>query len=221
MVLISLCSHAQALSPEQEEQLKLAETYNSQVVQYYQQGLFKKALPFAEKVFHIRKEILGEKHPSTLISINNLATISLRLGRLDEALPLFEKGYSLRKEALGEKHPDTLSSLKNLASANIKQGNTNQAIQNLETFVTGVESLRSSDISAENRRSLFKQWVHHYFMLSFLYTAQSRPQDAFRLAEMSKARTLLESMAAKIAAQQSGLTRTDQKQLQGYETRIA
>jgi CHAT domain-containing protein len=87
--------------------------------------------------------------------------------------------------------------------------------------VAGVESLRNSDLSAENRRSLFKKWVHHYFLLSFLYTTLSRPQDAFRLAEMSKARTLLESMAAKIAAQQSGLTTTDQKQLQNYETRIA
>ncbi|TGN99610.1 hypothetical protein PN36_35555, partial [Candidatus Thiomargarita nelsonii] len=46
-------------------------------------------------------------------------------------------------------------------------------------------------------------------------------QDAFRLAEMSKARTLLESMSAKIAAQQSGLTTAAQKQLRGYETRIA
>jgi CHAT domain-containing protein len=136
-------------------------------------------------------------------------------------LPLHEKGYRLSKEKLGEKHPNTLSSLKKLADANIKQGNTNQAIQNLETFVTGVESLRSSNLSAENRRSLFKKWVEGYFLLSKLYTEQSRSQDAFRLAEMSKARTLLESMAAKIAAQQSGLTTTDQKQLQGYETRIA
>jgi CHAT domain-containing protein len=87
--------------------------------------------------------------------------------------------------------------------------------------VAGVESLRNSDLSAENRRSLFKKWVHHYFVLSLLYAAKSRQRDAFRLAEMSKARTLLESMAAKIAAQQSGLTTTDQKQLQNYETRIA
>jgi CHAT domain-containing protein len=134
---------------------------------------------------------------------------------------LLEKGYRLYKEELGEKHPDTLNSLSNLAYAYLKQGKMNQAIKHYETFVTGVESLRSSDLSAENRRSWFKKWVHHYFWLSLLYTAQSRQRDAFRLAEMSKARTLLESIAAKIAAQQSGLTTADQKQLQGYETRIA
>ena len=219
-VLITLCTHAQApsLSAEQKEQLKLAETYNSQVVQYYQQGLSKKALPFAEKAFQIRKEILGEKHPDTLSSLNDLAMIYNTL-YIYEALPLLKKGYRLRKEVLGEKHPDTLNSLSNLAYAYIKQGKINQAIQNLETFVTSVESLRSSDLSAEKRRFFFKKWAHNYFSLSLLYTALSRPQDAFQLAEMSKARTLVESLAAKIAAQ-SGLTTAEQKQLQDYETRL-
>jgi len=179
------------------------------------------ALPLLEKCYRISKKLLGEKHPSTLITLNNLSRVYRDFGRLSDALPLFEKGYRLFSEVLGKKHPNTLINLKNLATANIKQGNTNQAIQNLETFVTGVESLRSSDLSAENRRSLFKQWVEGYFLLSELYAEHSRPQDAFRLAELSKARTLLESMAAKIAAQQSGLTTTDQKQLQGYETRMA
>ncbi|OAD23625.1 secreted protein, partial [Candidatus Thiomargarita nelsonii] len=60
--IITLCSlvpgsvndlFAQApwLSVEQEEQLKLAKIYNNQVVEYYQQGLSKKALPLAKKVF--------------------------------------------------------------------------------------------------------------------------------------------------------------------------
>jgi len=221
LVLITLCSHAQApsLSAEQVEQLKLAKTYNSQVEQYYQQGLSKKALPLAEKAWKKRKEILGEKHPDTLSALTNLSLIYNTLYIYD-ALPLLKKGYRLRKEVLGEKHPDTLNSLSNLAYAYIKQGKINQAIKNLETFVTSVESLRSSDLSAEKRRFFFKKWAHNYFLLSLLYTALSRPQDAFQLAEMSKARTLVESLAAKIAAQ-SGLTTASQKQLQDYETRLA
>jgi CHAT domain-containing protein len=189
---------------------------------YDRLGRLSEALPLYEKCYRLSEEVLGEKHPFTLASLNNLAATYYKgLGRLSEALPLLEKGYRFRKEVLGEKHPDTFISLSHLAHAYAKQGNTNQAIQNLETFVAGVESLRSSDLSAENRRSWFKQWVKGYFLLSELYVEQSRQRDAFRLAEMSKARTLLESMAAKIAAQQSGLTTADQKQLQGYETRIA
>jgi phosphatidylinositol kinase/protein kinase (PI-3 family) len=71
------------------------------------------------------------------------------------------------------------------------------------------------------KTALFKKWVHNYFMLSLLYIAQSRPFDAFRLGEMSKARTLLESLSAKLAAQQSGLTPAEQKKLRDYEASLA
>ena len=102
---------SQVVTAAEIKPLELAKTYNSQVIQYYQQGQFRKALPLAEKAFEIRKEILGEKHPDTLSSLNNLARIYKELGRFSEALPLLEDGYRLSKEVLGEKHPDTLTSL--------------------------------------------------------------------------------------------------------------
>ncbi|MEN8216044.1 MAG: tetratricopeptide repeat protein [Pseudomonadota bacterium] len=99
----------------QEEQLKLAETYIGQVIQYFQQGQFQEALPLSEKALKITSEILGEKHPVTLSVLNQLAFIYKNLGHFSEALPLFEKGYRLSKEVLGEKHPNTLARLNNLA----------------------------------------------------------------------------------------------------------
>jgi len=189
---------------------------------YQELGRLSEALPLLEEGYRLSKDALGEKHPDTLTSLMNLAGIYQDLGRLSEALPLYEKCYRLRKMGLGENHPDTLSSLIYLAaSAYAKQGNTVQAIKHLETFVAGVESLRSGDLSAENRQSLFKQHVSAYFMLSKLYAEQSRLQDAFRLAELSKARTLLESLAAKLAAQQGGLSSAEQRQLQNDEKRLA
>jgi TPR repeat protein len=188
------------------KQLKLANTYNDQAAQYFQQGLFEQALPLAEQAFQIRTEILGEKHNLTLISLNHLAFIYRDLGRFSEALPLFEKGYRLSEEVLGEKHPDTLTSLNNLAYAYTTQDNINKAIKHYEKFVQGVETLLSGDLSAEN---LFKKWEHGYFRLSELYIDQSRPGDAFRLAEMSKARTL--------AAKLGGLTKAEQQKLQEYD----
>jgi CHAT domain-containing protein len=220
---LPLLKKSYSLSQEElgEKHSHTLASLNNLALIYQDLGRLSEALSLYEKGYRLMKEVLGEKHPSTLISLNNLAIIYQKLGRLSEALPLFEKGYRLRKEVLGEKHPDTLGSLNNLAYAYIEQGNINQAIKHFETFVTGVESLRSGEFSAENRQSLFKQWVDGYFGLSDLYTKQSRPQDAFRLAEMSKARTLLESLAAKLAAQQSGLTATEQQQLQDYEARLA
>ncbi len=111
--------------------------------------------------------------------------------------------------------------LNNLAYVYAEQGQTHKAIKHFEKLVAGVEHLRSGDFSAENRQSLFKKWGHGYFWLSYLYINQSRNQDAFRLAEMSKARTLLESLAAKLAAQQSGLTAAEQQQLQDDNASLA
>jgi TPR repeat protein len=133
------------------KQIKLAKTYNSQVVQYYQQGLFQKALPLSENVYRLDSEVLGKKHQHTLANQNNLAKIYQHLGRLSEALPLLEKGYRLFSEVLGEKHHYTLSSLSNLAYTYLRQGNINKARKHFEKLVEGVETLRSGDLSAENR----------------------------------------------------------------------
>jgi len=194
---------------------------NNLAIIYQDLGSLSEGLPLLEKGYRLYKKVLGEKHPDTLTSLNNLAIIYQDLGSLSEALPLLENGYRLYKEVLGEKHPDTLTSLNNLASVYAKQGKINKAIKHFEKLVAGVEQLRSGDFSAENRQALFKRWVPSYFLLSYLYTSQSRYQDAFRLAEMSKARTLLESLAAKLAGQQSGLTTTEQQQLQDDEARLA
>ncbi len=196
-------------------------TLNNLALIFQNLGRLSEALPLYEKSYRLSKEVLGEKHPFTLLTLNNLALIFQNLGRLSEALPLYEKGYRLFKEVLGEKHPSTLTSLSNLAYAYAQQGKTNKAIKYFENFVAGVEELRSGDLSVENRQALFKKWVYGYFWLSDLYFSQSRDEDAFRLAEMSKARTLLESLAAKLAAQTSGLTAAELGRLQDDDARLA
>ncbi len=188
---------------------------------YQDVGRLKKALPFSQKSYRLSKAVLGEKHPKTLISLNNLALNYQQLGRLDDALPLAEKAYRLNQDILGDKHPETLISLRNVAVDYALQNEIQKSVQHFEKFKVGVESLRRGDLSAENRQALFQQWVEGYFELSYLYIKRIRPFDAFRLAEMSKARTLLESLTHKRAAQHGGLSAEDQEQLQDYEARLA
>jgi len=164
---------------------------------------------------------LGEKHPDTVWSMSSLAGIYEGLGRLSEALALYEKAFELSLEVVGEQHHLTLNILTGLASIYSEQGHIDKAIQHLEQFVAGLEKLRSGNLSAENRQGLFKRFVDVYFTLARLYINQSQYQNAFRLAEMSKARTLLESLAAKLAAQQSGLTAAEQRQLRDEEASLA
>ncbi len=192
------------------------------LVQMYQWlGLLDQALPLSEKAYRLTKETLGEKHPDTVWSMSSLAGIYDNLGRLSEALAFYEKAFELSLEVVGEQHHLTLNILIGLASIYFKQGHIDKAIQHLEQFVAGLEKLRSGNFSAENRQGLFKRFVEVYFGLSELYISQSQYQNAFRIAEMSKARTLLESLAAKLAAQQSGLTAAEQRQLRDEEASLA
>ena len=76
----------------------------------YQQAeeLYKKALLVSEKV-------LGEEHPSTATSYNNLAGVYYSQGEYKEAEELYKKALLVREKVLGEEHPDTATSYNNLA----------------------------------------------------------------------------------------------------------
>jgi CHAT domain-containing protein len=183
---------------------------------YRDLGHLDKALSLSKDSYDLHKNVLGEKHPSTLKSLNNQAGIEYQLGYLDKALPLYEEVYRLSKERLGEKHLLTLTSLNNLALTYAEQGMFDKGINHFETLINSVENLRRGDLSAENRQSLLEQYIKSYFALSYLYFSNNNDTAAFHLAEMAKSRTLLDSMALKLAEQQAGLTDDEQKQLQNY-----
>jgi Flp pilus assembly protein TadD len=73
-------------------------------------------------VVETRKEKLGHDHPSTLNSMNNLASTYKIQGRWDEAEKLNMQVMETRKEKLGHDHPSTLNSMNNLASTYKIQG---------------------------------------------------------------------------------------------------
>ena len=72
-------------------------------------------LPLFEDCLEKRKRILGDDHPDTLDSINNLALLLKAQGEYDRALPLYEDCLEKRKRILGDDHPHTLYSIQNLA----------------------------------------------------------------------------------------------------------
>ena len=91
-------------------------------------GRYQDALPLFEETYRSCIQTLGERHPDTLTSLNNLASIYRAVGRLDDATGLFEEGYRLRVEVLGERHPNTLGSLNNLASIYESVGRLDDAV---------------------------------------------------------------------------------------------
>ena len=61
------------------------------------------------------RETLGDRHPHTLISINNVGMLLHAIGKLEEAGPLLEEAVQASREMGGERHPVTLISIGNLA----------------------------------------------------------------------------------------------------------
>ena len=64
----------------------------------------------------LKKQLLGENHPSTANSLNNLANLYWDIGRYDEAELLFIQAVNVAKRVLGESHPHTMIYQENLES---------------------------------------------------------------------------------------------------------
>ena len=82
---------------------------------YEGQGKYDLAEPLYVECLAMRKEVLGDRHPDTLKSMNGLAVIYYNQGKYDKAEPLFVACLAMYKEVLGNRHPDTLGSMDNLA----------------------------------------------------------------------------------------------------------
>jgi ribosome biogenesis protein Tsr3 len=73
--------------------------------------------------------VLGEDHPHTLRSTNNLAADLSALGEHEQARQISEDNFTRRRRVLGEDHPHTLSSANNLAADLSALGEHEQARQ--------------------------------------------------------------------------------------------
>ncbi len=81
---------------------------------YQKMGDNEAAQPHLERVLEIRRKQLGEEHPATLASLNQLGLLFSNWGRYQEAEPLLVRALDLRRRVLGEEHHDTLESMADL-----------------------------------------------------------------------------------------------------------
>ena len=74
------------------------------------------------QVSETRKSVLGEEHPSTLASMENLTSTHQNQGWWKEAEQLYVQVLETRKRILREEHPDALMSMANLTLTYLNQG---------------------------------------------------------------------------------------------------
>ncbi|MFM7071767.1 MAG: tetratricopeptide repeat protein, partial [Planctomycetota bacterium] len=78
-------AQANATLTKQQQRLEQADKLNSQFGELYEKGKYREAIPLAEQALKIRKEVLGEEHPDTANSLNNLMTLEAAVGHWPEA----------------------------------------------------------------------------------------------------------------------------------------
>ncbi|MEP0872382.1 tetratricopeptide repeat protein [Trichocoleus desertorum AS-A10] len=89
---------------------------------FYEQGYYGRAEPLLTEALSIYCKVLGNEHPNTVISLNNLAALYDAQGRYEAAELLYSEALSIRRKVLGNEHPDTATSLNNLATLYSAQG---------------------------------------------------------------------------------------------------
>jgi tetratricopeptide (TPR) repeat protein len=102
------------LRTDERRRLKEAKQFLRQVLRLFREGKSKSAIPMAERLAAIRKELLGDEHPSYVTSLNNLAVLYESTGEYAKAEPLYVHAKEIRKRILGEEHPHYVQSLNNL-----------------------------------------------------------------------------------------------------------
>ncbi|KAH8664802.1 hypothetical protein BGZ61DRAFT_593199 [Ilyonectria robusta] len=90
-------------------------------------GRWREKEPVDIKALELQREVLGEKHPDTMIAMGHLAATYHGQGRYDEAKEIEVKILELQRKALGEEHPDTICAMGNLAVTYHSQGRYDKA----------------------------------------------------------------------------------------------
>ena len=188
---------------------------------YYDNNQKSLALFLREKVFSISSNIFIENDRDRLLSMGNLADSYEDLGRFTESIDLRKKRLSIQISSIGKNHPDTLVSIKDLANNYFVANRFSDALLLSNPYINGAEWQRGQPgLSVENRQSIFQKYAQGYRFFSALHSSQGEVAKGLHIAELSKARTLLESMASQRATRSGALPSTEQEKVEDLNRQI-
>ena len=81
---------------------------------YREIGLYESAMPLQQKALRARRGVLGDDHPDTLTSIDNMGRLLRAMGKLQEAETYYREALAGKRRVLGDDHPETLVSINNM-----------------------------------------------------------------------------------------------------------
>jgi tetratricopeptide (TPR) repeat protein len=115
------------LPEDRQQQLSPALRWEGHAGRQRQQARYAEAEKADRQALAIKRKVLGEGHPDTAASYNDVAFNLNAQGKHAQAQPLFEKALAIRRQALGEDHPHTAQGYNNVATNLNAQGKHAQA----------------------------------------------------------------------------------------------
>jgi CHAT domain-containing protein/tetratricopeptide (TPR) repeat protein len=177
------------------EHPETAGSYNNFAYNLQAQGKYAEAQPLYEKALAICRHVLGEEHPFTAFSYSNVAANLDAQAKHAEAQPLYEKALAIRRKALSEEHPLTAGSYCNAAVNLWQQNKIGEAVRLLQASLPGQEAARFQTApSGFDRAVAASQGAAPHVLLALGLAHLKHPADAFRHAEASLARGLLDDL---------------------------
>jgi hypothetical protein len=130
---------AESIPADNPASTRTAGTYHAAAQYLYRQGRDAHTIALRTAAASLYQQVLGDAHPQTLRSRNNLAGAYESVGDLGRAIPLYETTLTQSERVLGDTHPQTLASRNNLAYAYRAAGDLGRAISLFETTLTQCE----------------------------------------------------------------------------------
>ncbi|MEQ9454002.1 MAG: tetratricopeptide repeat protein, partial [Phycisphaeraceae bacterium] len=117
----------QSLAVEERIEVQRAYALSWEVMKAHAQGDARRAIESAENVVDSYCSVLGDDHPYSLSSMNNLAAIYRAVGDYANAELLYVKALEGSRRIFGDEHPETLTTINNLAVLYLDTGSYVQA----------------------------------------------------------------------------------------------
>jgi tetratricopeptide (TPR) repeat protein len=129
---LALYEQASQLNPALQAHLFNDLTYVNEMM-----GNYKVALNLGEQALAIRRELYGEEHPDTVLSLCNIASCHSGLGAHEKALEIgFLPALDIQRKRFGEEHPDTANSLSSIALCYRELGQYDKALEIAQQALT-------------------------------------------------------------------------------------
>ena len=93
------------------------------------EGRYRDAVSFYEAALVIRERLLGDRHPDTAESLNQLGMSFYDLGQYEKARSAYQRALDVWRDTLGESNPSTAAAWNNLASVYDHMGDKPKALE--------------------------------------------------------------------------------------------